>query len=92
MKFRPFSPSTARPGVAVLLATLALLPAAHAELSFTDDSGRAVHLKGAARRIVTLAPHATEILYAAGATTRRRRSRCRASAAMPASTSKPSQH
>ncbi len=50
-----------------LTATIALLPAAHADLVFKDDSGREVRLKGPARRIVTLAPHATEMLYAAGA-------------------------
>ena len=50
-----------------LTATVALLPAAHAELVLKDDSGREVRLKGPARRIVTLAPHATEMLYAAGA-------------------------
>jgi len=50
-----------------LTAIIALLPAAHAELVFKDDSGREVRLKAPARRIVTLAPHATEMLYAAGA-------------------------
>ena len=50
-----------------LTATIALLPAAHADLVFKDDSGREVRLKGPAKRIVTLAPHATEMLYAAGA-------------------------
>ena len=50
-----------------LTAALALLTSAHAELVFKDDSGRKVRLKAAARRIITLAPHATEILYAAGA-------------------------
>ena len=58
MKFRLFW---------ALTATLALLPAAHADLVFKDDSGREVRLKGPAKRIVTLAPHATEMLYAAGA-------------------------
>ena len=38
-----------------LTATLALLPAAHADLVFKDDGGREVRLKGPARRIVTLA-------------------------------------
>ena len=50
-----------------LTATLTLRPAAHADRVFTDDGGREVRLKGPARRIVTLAPHATEMLYAAGA-------------------------
>ena len=50
-----------------LTATLALLPAARADLLFTDDSGHEVRLKTPAKRIITLAPHATEILYVAGA-------------------------
>ena len=58
MKFRLFC---------ALTATLALLPAAHADLVFKDDSGREVRLEGPAKRFVTLAPHATEMLYAAGA-------------------------
>jgi iron complex transport system substrate-binding protein len=44
-----------------------VIASAHAELLFKDDSGREVRLKAPARRIITLAPHATEILYAAGA-------------------------
>jgi len=71
MKFSHFSALTARPAVAFMLATLALLPAARADLLVTDDSGREIRLKAPARRIVTLAPHATEILYAAGAGERR---------------------
>jgi iron complex transport system substrate-binding protein len=50
-----------------LTAALALLPAARADLLVTDDSGQQIRLKAPATRIVTLAPHATEILYAAGA-------------------------
>jgi len=50
-----------------LTATVALLPAAHAELVFKDDSGHEIRLKAPAKRIITLAPHATELLYAAGA-------------------------
>ena len=50
-----------------LTATVALLPAAHAELVFKDDTGREIRLKAPAKRIITLAPHATELLYAAGA-------------------------
>ena len=50
-----------------LTATVALLGAARAELVFQDDSSQEVRLKAPARRIVTLAPHATELLYAAGA-------------------------
>jgi len=50
-----------------LTATVALLPAAHADLVFKDDTGREIRLKTPAKRIITLAPHATELLYAAGA-------------------------
>jgi iron complex transport system substrate-binding protein len=50
-----------------LTTILALSPAARADLVFKDDSGRDVRLQAPARRIITLAPHATEILYAAGA-------------------------
>ena len=52
---------------AALLAGLALLPAARADLVVKDDTGSEVRLKGPAQRIVTLAPHAAESLYAAGA-------------------------
>lgn len=67
MKFSRFLTLTLRPAFASLVATLALLPAAHAHLGFTDDGGREVRLAAPAKRIVTLAPHTTEILYAAGA-------------------------
>ena len=41
--------------------------AAHAAISVTDDEGATVAIGAPARRIVSLAPHATELLYAAGA-------------------------
>ncbi|MBL8419939.1 MAG: cobalamin-binding protein [Dechloromonas sp.] len=50
-----------------LTATVALFASARAELVFKDDGGHEVRLKAPARRIITLAPHATELLYAAGA-------------------------
>ena len=53
--------------VALLTATLACSPAVRADLVFKDDTGYEVRLKKAATRIVTLAPHAAESLYAAGA-------------------------
>lgn len=51
------------------LALLAVLggPAAAGQIQLTDDSGRAVTLKQPARRIISLAPHITELLFAAGA-------------------------
>ena len=45
----------------------ALCPAAHASVQVVDDSGATVTLKAPAARIVSLAPHATELLFAAGA-------------------------
>lgn len=53
-----------------LTATLATSLVAAAELVVKDDSGREVRLKGPAQRIVALAPHIAESLYAAGAGSR----------------------
>ncbi len=39
----------------------------HAEVRVTDDYGRDVVLAAPARRVVSLAPHLTELMYAAGA-------------------------
>jgi len=53
-----------------LLLTFALLlvaPAVSAEVVVKDDSGQVVRLAQPARRIVSLSPHMTENLYAAGA-------------------------
>ncbi len=44
-----------------------LLAAAHAEVKVTDDSGVSVRLAQPAQRIITLAPHLAETVYAAGA-------------------------
>ncbi len=41
--------------------------AAHATVEVIDDSGKTVRLAAPARRIVSLAPHATELVFAAGA-------------------------
>jgi iron complex transport system substrate-binding protein len=46
---------------------LFLTGAAQAAISVTDDSGHKVTLDKPAQRIVSLAPHATELIYAAGA-------------------------
>jgi len=52
----------------VLAAALAAwLPAALAAVQAVDDAGATVTLAAPALRIVSLAPHATELLYAAGA-------------------------
>ena len=53
--------------VSTVTVAFALLPAARADLVFKDDTGQEVRLKAPAKRIVTLAPHAAESLYAAGA-------------------------
>lgn len=50
----------------LLAATLGLLASARADIVVRDDAGHDVHLKAPARRIITLAPHSTESLYAAG--------------------------
>jgi iron complex transport system substrate-binding protein len=52
--------------VALLVAALAGAPS-HAAVSVVDDSGAMVTLAAPARRIVSLAPHATELVFAAGA-------------------------
>lgn len=52
--------------VAVLLAC-AWIGLARAEVAVTDDAGNAVRLSRPAARIVSLAPHVTELLFAAGA-------------------------
>jgi len=51
---------------ACLLLLLATLGQARA-VTVPDDSGREVHLDAPAQRIISLAPHITELLYAAGA-------------------------
>src|SRR5258706_15772599 len=51
----------------LVCAGLAACAAASAEVSATDGSGRRITLAMPAQRIVSLAPHATELLYAAGA-------------------------
>jgi iron complex transport system substrate-binding protein len=55
--------------LAALLACagLAACAMARGEVSVTDSSGRRITLTIPAQRIVSLAPHATELLYAAGA-------------------------
>ena len=53
-----------------LLLAMSMMTAAgqvYCEILVTDDSGRAVRLAQPARRIITLAPHIVEMLFAAGA-------------------------
>jgi iron complex transport system substrate-binding protein len=51
----------------MLLAALLLAGAAQAGVRVTDDYGKPVLLAAPARRVVSLAPHLTELMYAAGA-------------------------
>lgn len=56
------------PGIVLLLLVAWLLPATvRAEIRVTDDSGERLVLEQPARRIVSLAPYLTELLFAAGA-------------------------
>jgi iron complex transport system substrate-binding protein len=52
---------------AMLGALLLAACTAQAEVRVTDDYGRPVVLEAPARRVVSLAPHLTELMYAAGA-------------------------
>jgi len=51
----------------VFLLAWVLCAAAHGEVRVVDDAGTTVTLPRPAQRIVSLAPHATEMLFAAGA-------------------------
>lgn len=53
--------------IRILLALAMLTTSATAVVSVVDDTGRIVTLNRPAQRIVSLAPHATELLFAAGA-------------------------
>jgi len=52
------------------LALLLFCAAAHAEIAVVDDYGNTVRLPAPARRIVSLAPHLAELVFAAGGGTR----------------------
>jgi len=51
----------------VLLALAVWSLTIEADLVLLDDAGRRIHLSGPAQRIISLAPHATEMLFAVGA-------------------------
>lgn len=55
------------PRIALLLTLAVLAAPVRAELVVTDDTGKLVRLPAPAQRVVSLAPHATELLFAAGA-------------------------
>lgn len=71
MRDRPPKMSAAPSLLKVLLGALLLVAlgagAARAQVTAVDDTGRTIRLDRPARRIVSLAPHITEQLYAAGA-------------------------
>ncbi|MFL6670996.1 MAG: cobalamin-binding protein [Burkholderia ambifaria] len=50
----------------VMLVALAHAPVAHADVTARDDAGNSVTLPAPAQRVISLAPHATELVYAAG--------------------------
>jgi iron complex transport system substrate-binding protein len=52
---------------AIVLVSTTAPTAASAKISVVDDSGKTVTLAAPAQRIVSLSPHATELLFAAGA-------------------------
>jgi len=52
---------------ALVVGVLLVACAAHAEIAVIDDLGERVALPAPARRIVSLAPHVTELLFVAGA-------------------------
>jgi len=51
----------------MFLAVLVAAGAAHAQVEVVDDYGRPVSLAGPAQRVVCLAPHLAELMFAAGA-------------------------
>jgi iron complex transport system substrate-binding protein len=65
MGARAAAKRTVQVGMLLLLAVFAL--GAGAEIRLRDDAGRNVILNQPARRIISLAPHLTELLFAAGA-------------------------
>ena len=50
-----------------LILLLIFTNSAHSEITVVDDGAHTVRLTSAAKRVVSLAPHITELLYAAGA-------------------------
>ncbi|MFQ5643733.1 MAG: cobalamin-binding protein [Thiogranum sp.] len=59
--------SVTRRAVAVCCCLLVLFPASSPAVEVVDDAGRRIHLDKPAQRIISLAPHITELLFAAGA-------------------------
>ncbi len=63
----PSAPSATSAFKAFLFFLAFVLTPAHADIAVRDDSGQAVRLAQAPKRIVSLAPHATELLFEVGA-------------------------
>lgn len=53
--------------ISILVATCFVQVSANASISEVDDAGNTVTLQQPAKRIITLAPHLTEVVYAIGA-------------------------
>ena len=51
----------------IIFALQLCAPAAHAAISVTDDAGNIITLNKPATRIISLSPHVTELIFAAGA-------------------------
>ena len=51
---------------AILFASAAIAPAVQAAVTVVDDAGNRVTLQQPARRVISMAPHVTELLFAAG--------------------------
>lgn len=54
-------------GLLIWIGGTLVIPHAFADILVVDDAGKKVTLRHPARRIISLAPHVTELLYAAGA-------------------------
>jgi iron complex transport system substrate-binding protein len=54
----------------MVISACAYASQAHAAITVTDDNGATVTLAAPAQRVVSLAPHVTELIYAAGGGTR----------------------
>jgi iron complex transport system substrate-binding protein len=50
----------------LLLALVLIVTSAHAAITVVDDAGQRVTLAGPAQRIISMSPHVTELLFAAG--------------------------
>jgi len=59
-----------QPLLILFAAMVFAVPATRADIAVTDDAGQTLRLPAPARRIISLAPHATELLFAAGAGSR----------------------